>query len=244
MLCNNFNRVEIKKTHSANLENKRVTNYLLGLVVVLAFLFVALEYNSNSRTFNFDDDVPDDIFEEMEILPDVEKQEMVTAATPTAAPSITEKIKAVDTPVALPDKLNERDEEEKEGEEAAVKPNETPTTAIEQPVPEPIDNDNAPHIVRQMPEYPGGIVEFMKWLQRTLRYPPAAQQQGVQGTVMVSFIVNVDGTITEQKVVRSVNPDLDAEALRVISNMPKWKPGLEKGKPCRTLFAIPIVFKL
>ena len=236
--------MEVKKTHSANLENKRVTNYLLGLVVVLSFLFVALEYNSNSRTFDFDDEVPDDFFEEMEILPDVEKSEMVAAAIPTAAPSITTKIKAVDTPVALPDKLNERNDEEKEGEEATVQQNETPTTAIEQPVPEPIANDDKPRVVQQMPEYPGGIVEFMKWLQRTLRYPPTAQEQGIQGSVMVSFIVNADGTITDQKVVRGVNEELDAEALRGISHMPNWKPGLAKGTPCRTLFFIPIVFNL
>ena len=226
------------------MENKRVTNYLLGLVVVLSFLFVGLEYNSQSRTFNLDDELPDDIFEEMEVLPEVEKNEMVSAAKPTAAPSITTKIKAVDTPVTLPEKVNMRNEEEEEGNEATRQQNETPSTAIEQPVPEPIADDNKPRIVQQMPEYPGGIVEFMKWLQRTLRYPPTAQQQGIQGSVMVSFIVNVDGTITEQKVVRGVNEELDAEALRVISNMPKWKPGLDKGKPCRTLFAIPIVFKL
>ena len=226
------------------MENKRVTNYLLGRVVVLSFLFVGLEYNSQSRTFNLDDELPDDIFEEMEVLPEVEKNEMVSAAKPTAAPSITTKIKAVDTPVTLPEKVNMRNEEEEEGNEATRQQNETPTTAIEQPVPEPIADDNKPRIVQQMPEYPGGIVEFMKWLQRTLRYPPTAQQQGIQGSVMVSFIVNVDGTITEQKVVRGVNEELDAEALRVISNMPKWKPGLDKGKPCRTLFAIPIVFKL
>ena len=226
------------------MENKRVTNYLLGLVVVLSFLFVGLEYNSQSRTFNLDDELPDDIFEEMEVLPEVEKNEMVSAAKPTAAPSITTKIKAVDTPVTLPEKVNMRNEEKEEGNEATRQQNETPTTAIEQPVPEPIADDNKPRIVQQMPEYPGGIVEFMKWLQRTLRYPPTAQQQGIQGSVMVSFIVNVDGTITEQKVVRGVNEELDAEALRVISNMPKWKPGLDKGKPCRTLFAIPIVFKL
>ena len=226
------------------MENKRVTNYLLGLVVMLSFLFVGLEYNSQSRTFNLDDELPDDIFEEMEVLPEVEKNEMVSAAKPTAAPSITTKIKAVDTPVTLPEKVNMRNEEEEEGNEATRQQNETPTTAIEQPVPEPIADNNKPRIVQQMPEYPGGIVEFMKWLQRTLRYPPTAQQQGIQGSVMVSFIVNVDGTITEQKVVRGVNEELDAEALRVISNMPKWKPGLDKGKPCRTLFAIPIVFKL
>ena len=84
---------------------------------MLSFLFVGLEYNSQSRTFNLDDELPDDIFEEMEVLPEVEKNEMVSAAKPTAAPSITTKIKAVDTPVTLPEKVNMRNEEEEEGNE-------------------------------------------------------------------------------------------------------------------------------
>lgn len=84
----------------------------------------------------------------------------------------------------------------------------------------------------------------MKWLTRNLRYPPQAQQQKIQGKVVVSFIVNKDGSISAPTIVKSVDPMLDNEAMRVVKMMPRWKPGLEKGKPCRTMFAIPINFVL
>lgn len=84
----------------------------------------------------------------------------------------------------------------------------------------------------------------MKWLTKNLSYPVIAQQQKIQGKVLVSFIINKDGTISSPKVVKSVSPELDREALRVIRIMPKWKPGEDHGKPCRTYFCIPVVFKL
>jgi protein TonB len=84
----------------------------------------------------------------------------------------------------------------------------------------------------------------MKWLTRNLRYPPMAQRQRIEGKVVVSFIVNKDGSIANVKLEKSADPDLDREALRVIRMMPKWKPGIENNKPCRTMFAIPVVFKL
>ena len=237
-------RLEIKKSNKANLENRRITNYLLGLILVLSLLFVGLEYNNRPPAFSEEDDPPEDLFEDMEVLPDIEKNDMIAAAHPTASPAITSQIKAVETTVDLPDQVNQNTDEQNEG-------NGTPETKTDLPVP-PIPpptpgDDNQPkdfRIVQQLPEYPGGIVAFMKWLQCTLKYPPAAQQQGIQGKVVVSFIVNKDGSITETRVAKAVNPLLDAEALRVVSLMPKWKPGIDNGKPCRTLFAIPIVFKL
>lgn len=98
--------------------------------------------------------------------------------------------------------------------------------------------------MEQLPEFPGGIVEFMKWLTRNLHYPPQAQQQKIQGKVVVSFIINKDGSISSPRIVRSVDPLLDREAMRVVKMMPWWKAGLEDGKPCRTMFAIPINFQL
>ena len=98
--------------------------------------------------------------------------------------------------------------------------------------------------VEQIPEFPGGIVQFMKWLTRNLRYPPQAQQQKIQGKVVISFIVNKDGSISAPTIVKSVDPVLDSDAMRVVRMMPRWKPGMEKGKPCRTMFAIPINFVL
>ena len=91
-----------------------------------------------------------------------------------------------------------------------------------------VDKDENPlklRVVQQLPEFPGGMVEMMKWITRTLHYPYAAQKQKIE-------------------VVKSVHPLLDNEARRVVKLMPHWKPGIEAGKPCRTMFAIPIEFKL
>ena len=85
---------------------------------------------------------------------------------------------------------------------------------------------------------------FVQWLTKNLKYPLAAQRAKRQGTVLVSFIVNKDGTIADRKVVKSASPDLDREALRVLRLMPKWKPGEDHGQPCRTYICIPVVFKL
>lgn len=105
-------------------------------------------------------------------------------------------------------------------------------------------SDSVFRIVEQLPEYPGGVVEFMKWLTKTLQYPPGAQRMKIQGTCVVQFIVNKDGSISDAKVKKSLNRLCDAEALRVINKMPNWKPGKMDGKPVRTQFVIPIVFKL
>ena len=98
--------------------------------------------------------------------------------------------------------------------------------------------------VEQLPEFPGGIVQFMKWLTRNLRYPSVAQSQRIQGKVVISFIINKDGSIASPTIVQSADPLLDREAMRVIRMMPHWKPGLQDGKPCRTMFAIPVNFQL
>ena len=99
-------------------------------------------------------------------------------------------------------------------------------------------------IVQQMPEFPGGGSAFIQWLTRQLRYPPLAQSQRIQGRVVVSFIVNKDGSIADVKLEKSVNTLLDREALRVIRMMPRWKPGVHNNQPCRTMVAVPVVFKI
>lgn len=113
--------------------------------------------------------------------------------------------------------------------------------------PVPVDEDNNPlklQVLEQYPEFPGGMVELMKWLNANLRYPESAQTQKIQGKVIVAFIINKDGSISNPYVTTSVHPLLDREALRVVKMMPKWKPGMERKTPCRTMFVIPINFKL
>ena len=99
-------------------------------------------------------------------------------------------------------------------------------------------------VAEQMPEFPGGMKELLKFLQNNLKYPENAMKNNVQGRVIVQFVVEKDGTLTEFKVARSVDPDLDAEALRVLQIMPKWKPGMQRGKIVRVKFTVPVSFKL
>ena len=100
------------------------------------------------------------------------------------------------------------------------------------------------HIVEDLPKYPGGAVEFMKWLTLNLQYPAIARSRKIQGKVVAVFYVEKDGRITGINVTKSLSPECDREALRVLHKMPNWEPGIQNDQPCRTKVSIPIVFKL
>ncbi len=107
------------------------------------------------------------------------------------------------------------------------------------------DNDDTIFIiVEQMPQFPGGNDGLRKFLASTVRYPIEAQLKKIQGRVFVSFVVEKDGFISNVKVSRATNTILDKEAVRVVQRMPKWSPGLQKQKPVRVKYTIPINFKL
>ena len=105
-------------------------------------------------------------------------------------------------------------------------------------------NDNPLDVVEEMPQFPGGAAALMQYLSKNIRYPEEAHKNNIQGRVIVNFIVETDGSITEAKVRRSIHPLLDAEALRVINAMPKWNPGMQGGKPVRVKYTVPVTFKL
>ena len=110
---------------------------------------------------------------------------------------------------------------------------------------EEIDTDNdAFNVVEQMPQFPGGDIELMKFLSENVKYPEAALKAGTQGRVVAQFIVEADGSITNVKVLKNVSDEIDAEAVRVIKAMPKWKPGMQKGQPVRVKYTIPVTFRL
>lgn len=100
-------------------------------------------------------------------------------------------------------------------------------------------------VVEIMPEFPdGGMSGLMQFLSKNIQYPINAQKNHTQGRVTVQFVVNKDGSISEPKIIRGVDPDLDGEAIRVISLMPKWKPGMQKGQPVRVKYTVPVMFRL
>ena len=100
-------------------------------------------------------------------------------------------------------------------------------------------------VAEEMPEFPGGgMSALMSYLKDNMRYPASAKEKGTQGRVTVQFVVDKDGSIKEPKLLRSVDKDMDAEALRLISNMPKWKPGRQKGQPVAVKYTVPVMFSL
>lgn len=99
-------------------------------------------------------------------------------------------------------------------------------------------------VVDQMPSFPGGSSSLMKYLSSQIKYPVVAEENGVEGKVVCSFVVGTDGSITDVRVVRSVDPSLDKEAVRVLRSMPKWEPGLKNGKTVRVRYTVPVAFRL
>ena len=178
--------------------------------------------------------------EEMDLKPAMDMKDMISAAPAPASKSITDLVRTVAHTSNSADQIAPITSKLLIGDGQGVAKNANVTEALPQIT---TNRDSLEEkTLEQLPEFPGGIVEFMKWLTRNLHYPPLARQQKIEGKVVVSFIVNTDGSIASPKVQKSVNPMLDAEALRVIKMMPRWKPGLMNGKPCRTMFAIPVNF--
>ncbi len=235
--------MDIKKSDKANLDKKRRETFLLGLVLALAMLFAALEFTTRPADLSEDNNMLDDLPDELDMTPVVEQKDMISATGSTESPSkaITQKVQEVHETVATQE-ISPVTNKLVIGDGEGVARQSDVTEALPQV---PITKDSVIlKTVEQLPEFPGGIVQFMKWLTRNLRYPPTAQSQRIQGKVVISFIINKDGSIASPTIVQSADPLLDREALRVVKMMPRWKPGLQNGKPCRTMFAIPVNFQL
>ena len=115
---------------------------------------------------------------------------------------------------------------------------------VKEPEPEKPKEEQIFQAVEQQAEFPGGQAALMKWLGNNIRYPEAAQQNDIQGRVIVKFVVEKDGSIGHAEIVRGVDRDLDKEALRVVNKMPKWQPGKNNGVAVRSYFTLPVTFKL
>jgi len=188
----------------------------------------------------------DELVQDIELHPATDDKEMVnTMAVQPPQKTFSERIKAVDQPLKQQiEKLSASTTSPLlvgDGEAEALN---AKLSAALPPIPAASEQPLNFRIVQQMPEFPGGGSAFIQWLTRQLRYPPLAQSQRIQGRVVVSFIVNKDGSIADVKLEKSVNALLDREALRVIRMMPRWKPGVHNNQPCRTMVAVPVVFKI
>ena len=226
--------MEIKKSPKADLESKKSTWLLVGYVIVLAFMFVAFEWTKRDIKIDTSQAVADLVFEE-EIIPITEQPEQVTPPPPEA-PAIAETLTIVEDDADVEETAIVSSEELNQAVEIKYVP-----VAVEEEEPE---EQTIFEVVENMPDFPGGQAALMQYLAKNIKYPTIAQENGTQGRVIVQFVVNKDGSIVDAKVVRSVDPYLDKEALRVINTMPKWKPGMQRGKPVRVKFTVPVMFRL
>ncbi|GAD06266.1 energy transducer TonB [Porphyromonas crevioricanis] len=231
--------MEIKKSPKANLEKGKGLSFLLGLVLALSVLYVFLELRSYDKAEAMENDklnIAD--IEDTLIVEDPQEEEKQPEPEETKVQE-----------VQLPEEFKVVDNEQKVEKISLVSADENrklppPAPVITAPVKEEDDENKVFMIVEQQPEFPGGTAALMKWLSSNVRYPEIAIENNIQGRVIVSFVVEKDGSTTDVKVVRGVDPALDKEAVRLASSMPKWTPGKQRGKPVRTRFTLPVAFQL
>ena len=115
---------------------------------------------------------------------------------------------------------------------------------IAEPEPPKVEETKVFDVVEEMPQFPGGQAALLEYLAKNIKYPVVAEENGVQGRVIVTFVVERDGSITDVRVVKSVDPSLDKEAARVVKSMPKWQPGKQNGSAVRVKYTVPVTFRL
>ena len=227
--------IDVKKTPKANLEDKRFTYILMGLVLSLGVFYVAVEWTDKEITV-YEQATDEEVFFEEEMIEQTVQEEQTAPPPPPPAPDIIEEIQIVDDDVETEDiQINTEDDQNQVQEVIQA-----PVAVIEE---DPEENVVFV-VVEKMPEFPGGQKELMKYFSENIKYPIIAQENGIQGRVIVQFTVRKDGSIDDVQVVRSADPSLDKEAIRLIKSMPKWTPGQQRGKAVHCKFTVPVVFKL
>ncbi len=227
--------MELKKSPQANLESKRNVFVLIGLIISISMCLYGFESTSEVNKIDTFGQRTESSIEE-ELTPLVRLEEVKPILPPP--PKVVDLLVIVDNNTEISEELEILDSEADA---------QTAITAVMQVTQsKEIDvEDNTIFIsVEEKPEFPGGDRALLNFLNLNVKYPTVAQENGIKGTVTVSFVVNKDGSVTDARILRSVDQSLDKEALRVVNCLPKWKPGKQGGKPVRVSFSVPINFKL
>ena len=209
--------MEVKKSPKADLEGKKTIFLEIGFVIALGILLSAFNWKTNTKVEEGFVITQEEQVEE-EIIP-ITQQMMKPPPPPPPAPKLTDLIEIVEDELSIDEEL------EIDDAEADVE-----------------NKNNYNFVVEDMPQFPGGSVQ--KWIAKNVKYPMIAQENNIQGKVFVQFVIEKDGSVSDVKVARSVDPSLDKEAIRVVKAMPKWKPGKQRGKPVRVSYTVPINFQL
>jgi len=213
-----------KKYPEISLEKKKGLFFQIGLVITLVIVLGAFEWKSYEKVeYNLGQLNLDDM--EEEIIP-ITKQEVKPPPPPPPPPEV---IEIVEDDVEIEDEIEIEDTESDEDVEIEI---------------EEEDDEEFFMVVENMPEFPGGDLGLMKYIQKNVKYPAIAKEYNITGKVYVSFIVDRSGSVTNVKIVRGVDKNLDAEAMRIVKSLPRYTPGRQRGKAVRVMFTIPINFTL
>ena len=225
--------MEEKKSPKADLENKKLMFMQIGLIISLIVAWLAFEYKSYDKR-----EIDPSLLRQTEVVEEemveITKQEEVKPQ-PVEMPKQTTQLEIVDDDVEVEDiEINvETDQNE----------------VIEEYVPVEVEEEEVVEaevftIVEQMPSFPGGDAKMYEYLGKNIKYPQIARETGIQGRVFVNFVVEPDGSVSNVTVLRGIGGGCDEEAMRVVKNMPKWKPGKQRGKPVRVQYMLPVNFRL
>ena len=228
--------MEIKKSEKASLENKKLLFIEIGLVVSLAITLFAFEWTSTETETALLEDTTEILVEE-EII----STQMDTPPPPPAAPKIpilSDQIDIVDDEIEIEDDMFMNLEDD-----ASLGVEIMDYVEVEEEV---VEEEAIPfQLVEEKPSFQGGDAnQFSKWVNSRLVYPEIAKENGVQGRVTLQFTVEKDGSVTKVKVLRGVDPSLDKEAVRVVSQSPKWKPGKQRDRAVPVTYTFPVIFQL
>ncbi len=228
--------MEIKKNPQADLERHRTTYTQIGLAVVLGLMLVAFNWTTSEKKIDSLGVVVAVNLEEEMIA--TEREQLPEPPPPPPPPQelVIEQLTIVED--------NQQETNIDFSTEATEDTRISQRDIVQVKEEEVVEEPEIFLVVEEQPEFPGGMTKLMEYLRNNIKYPQIAKENGIQGKVFVSFVVDPNGKVTRIKVVRGVDPALDAEAIRVVENMPPWKPGKQRGKPVYVQYNLPINFQL
>ena len=228
--------MEVKKSEKASLGNKRLLFTEIGFVVALLVVYGAFEYSSKDKqTKVLEAEVV--AVEEEELIPITQETPPPPPETPQI-PVLSDNIDIVDDDLLVEDTILNLEDDANLGVEIRE--------YVEQVEEEVSEEEAIPfQLVEQKPGFMGGDANaFSKWVNERLQYPEIAKENGIQGRVLLQFVVGADGKVSNVKVVRGVDPALDKEAVRVVQSSPKWTPGKQRDRAVKVTYTFPVIFQL
>ena len=228
--------MEIKKNDNVNLEKRKGIFFQLGLVIVLSLCLIAFEWTSGDKGVNEYASTGEEILEE-DMIPITETPEQ-QPEVPPEVPQVNDIFEIVDDDVTIENEILFADDETSINDEVQMYDFNVGEEQEEQ-------EEEIFVVVEDMPTFKGGDVnKFRDWVQKRVKYPQIAAENGIQGKVYIMFVVEPDGSVSNVSIMRGVDPALDEEAIKVVESSPKWSPGKQRGAPVRVRFSITVNFQL